>query len=34
MGLKRLRSWISLLMLVRAGRHFTLTREALAQADC
>ncbi len=33
MGLKHLRSWISFAMLVRAGRHFTLTREALTQAD-
>ena len=33
MGLKRIRSWISLLMLVRSGRYFTLTREVLSQAD-
>lgn len=33
MGLRRIRSWFSLLMLVRSGRHFTLTREALTQAD-
>lgn len=33
MGLKHLLSWISFVMLVRSGRHFTLTREALTQAD-
>jgi hypothetical protein len=32
MGLKHLRSWISFVMLVRAGRHFTLTSEVLTQA--
>lgn len=33
MGLKRIRSWFSFLMLVRSGRYFTLTREQLNQAN-
>ncbi len=33
MGLNRFRSWFSFVMLVRSGRHFTLTRVALTQAN-
>ena len=33
MGLKRIRNWLSFLLLVRSGRYFTLTRAQLNQAN-
>jgi hypothetical protein len=33
MELKRIRHWLFLIMLVRAGRYFTRTRDELTQTD-